>query len=392
MSYELEPIEQWIKEEINPVTLAQIAPSENQLKTWLDFVANEKERICSCFRQMAFRSNADTETILNYMGVHQLALISISNLLTDFGSRKALLQLPGIRSFYSDVAAVLEDILVYIEQYIPDYFDHQLPITHYCAGVSSSELKGVLAQLQQLNTRSGIDKALLHLAVQPLKDFTEQSARISYKDLIYLKELARQLISLIDTDAEVDINWEIIMALLFLDFNDPRFSLYTSRRLNDQIGQLPTTNDKLDYLHWYIHAIENLKSKPGYTFIPSLPPLREQIIAPIKASYQYLHGRVHINNGLPVGQKRQNGIKIKTALSVTELAVFIKLFIKKGLIINGSQIEVIRFIAEHYTSIKAEEISEESLRSKFYNTEVSAIDAVKDMLIEFMNLLNSKEF
>jgi len=141
-----------------------------------------------------------------------------------------------------------------------------------------------------------------------------------------------------------------------------------------------------------MNAIENLKSKPGYSYIPSLPPLREQIIAPIKASYQYLHGRTQITNGVPVGQKRQNGIKIKTALSVTELAVFTKLFIKKGLIINGSQIEVIRFIADHYTSMKVEEISEESLRSKFYNTEVSAVDAVKGILIEFMNLLNSKEF
>ncbi len=392
MSYELEPIEQWIKEEINPVNLVQITPSGNQLKAWLDFVANEKERICRCFREMVLRSNADTETILNYMGVHQLALISISNLLTDFGNRKVLLQLPEIRSFYLDIAAVLEDMLTYIEQYISDYFDQQLPITNYCAGVSRLEFKDTLVQLQQLNARSDIDKALLHLSVQPLKDFTEQNARISYKDLAYLKELARQLISLTDTDAEVDINWEIMMVLLFLDFNDPRVSLYASRRLNDQIALLSTTNDKLDYLHWYIHVIENLKSKPSYTFIPSLAPLREQIIAPIKASYQYLHGRAHITNGALVEQKRQNGIKIKTALSVTQLAVFLKLFIKRGLIINGSQIEVIRFIAEHYTSMKAEEISEESLRSKFHNTEVSAIDAVKEMLIEFMNLLNSKDF
>ena len=392
MSYELEPIEQLIKDEVNPVTLAQIAPSEHQLKAWLDFVANEKERICGRFREMAFRSNADTETILNYMGIHQLALISISNLLTDFGSKKILLQLPEIRSFHLDIARMLENMLVYIEKYIPDYFDHQLPNTNYCAGVFRSEFKDTLGQLQQLNTRPDIDKALLHLAVQPLKDFIEQDVRTSYKDLGYLKELSRHLISLIDTDADVDINWEIMMVLLFLDFNDPRFSLHASRRLNDQIAQLPTMNDKLDYLHWYMNAIENLKSKPGYSYIPSLPPLREQIIAPIKASYQYLHGRTQITNGVPVGQKRQNGIKIKTALSVTELAVFTKLFIKKGLIINGSQIEVIRFIADHYTSMKVEEISEESLRSKFYNTEVSAVDAVKGILIEFMNLLNSKEF
>lgn len=392
MSYELEPIEQWLKNEINPITLVQTAPSEYQLKAWLDFVANEKERICNCLRKMAFRSNADTETILNYMGVHQLALISISNLLTDFGSKKDLMQLSEIRLLYSDIAAALEDMLVYIEQYIPDYFDHQLPITHYCAGVSCSEFKGILVQLQQLNTRPDIDKALLHLAVQPLRDFTELNARISYKDLVYLKELARQLLSLIDTDVTVDINWEIIMVLLFLDFNDPRFSLHVSRRLNNQIGQLPTTNDKLDYLHWYIHAIENLKSKPGYTLISSLPPLREQIIAPIKASYQYLHARAHMTNGVPIGQKRQNDIKIKTALSVTELAVFIKLFIKNGLIINGSQIEVIRFIAEHYTSKKTEEISEESLRSKFHGPDPAAVDAVKEILIEFVNLLNSKDF
>jgi hypothetical protein len=391
MSYELEPIENLIKNEINPVTLSQNPPSDDQLKAWLEFITNEQERICGCFREMAFKNNASTEAILNYMGAHQLAILSISNVLTDFASKDLSLELPKVRVFYTTATAVLENMLAYMEHYIPDFFDQQLPVTHYCAAIFRKEVQAALSQFQQLNSRPGIDKGLLHLAVQPLKDIMEQKVKSSYKDVVYLKELTRQLLTLLDTDTEVDINWEIQTILFFLDFNDPKFILYATRRLNDQIASLPTTSDKLDSLHWHVHAMENLKSKPGFSFIPSLPPLREQIIAPIKASYQYLYSKPH-TNGVSVEHMKQNSPKIKTTLSVAKLAVFIKLFIKKGLIVNGSQIEVIRFMAEHYTTLKAEEISEDSLRSKFHVPDPAAIDAVKEILIEFVNLLNSRRF
>ena len=77
--------------------------------------------------------------------------------------------------------------------------------------------------------------------------------------------------------------------------------------------------------------------------------------------------------------------KLHTTLSVAQLACFIRLMTEEKLIANPNQTEVIGFFAEHFRTDKSENISAESLRSKYYTIEGGTSNAVKDILIHMMN-------
>jgi hypothetical protein len=79
--------------------------------------------------------------------------------------------------------------------------------------------------------------------------------------------------------------------------------------------------------------------------------------------------------------------KIKTTLSVAQLACLLRLFVEEKLMSNPNQTELINFFACHFTSLKQEQISGSSLRSKYYNIEGSSTEAVKDLLFQLLNRL-----
>lgn len=85
------------------------------------------------------------------------------------------------------------------------------------------------------------------------------------------------------------------------------------------------------------------------------------------------------SEGLP------DDFKLNTKLSVPQLAYLTKIFIESGVLQNRNQREVLKFLAQFVRTKKAENISAESLRSKFYNVEENTKETVKDVLIGLLN-------
>ena len=79
--------------------------------------------------------------------------------------------------------------------------------------------------------------------------------------------------------------------------------------------------------------------------------------------------------------------KILTALSVPQLALFIRLLIDVGILQARSRSAILRKIASSLSTAKTGSISEESLRIKFYTPQSVAINIIKEYLYKMINLL-----
>jgi hypothetical protein len=79
--------------------------------------------------------------------------------------------------------------------------------------------------------------------------------------------------------------------------------------------------------------------------------------------------------------------KVNTSLSVAQLGCFLRLLFEEKVLSNPNQTELIHFFASHFTSLKTEQISGTSLRSKYYNIEPSASQCIKDLLFQLLNRL-----
>mgnify|MGYP003433826677 FL=1 len=122
---------------------------------------------------------------------------------------------------------------------------------------------------------------------------------------------------------------------------------------------------------------------------PGLPPIRDQIGSWICEELYYLEKQESILNGL-AGSKKEvtaNQTKVHTSLSVSHLALAVKLLIESKIITNNNSSELLRMVARNFRTDRQEAISEESLKNKLYSFESSTVNRLKDEIIGLMNLV-----
>lgn len=95
----------------------------------------------------------------------------------------------------------------------------------------------------------------------------------------------------------------------------------------------------------------------------------------------------------PGGEKTQNlsEFKVKTVLSVPQLAYSIRLLRDAGIITNENKSELIRFFSRNFSSAQNEHISSESFRSKYFGFEHSAVKHIQGVLTKLMSHSKSDE-
>ncbi|HPH46082.1 MAG TPA: hypothetical protein PLJ60_11730 [Chryseolinea sp.] len=83
--------------------------------------------------------------------------------------------------------------------------------------------------------------------------------------------------------------------------------------------------------------------------------------------------------------------KIKTSLSVAQLAYSIRLLKQSGIIVNDNKAEVIRFFSKHFSSVNNNNISQESFRSKYFAFETSAVTSIQGILNKMISISKKDE-
>lgn len=382
MENELDILEKWIKADIHPEKLLSV-PNECNTKDMLLFVTNERDRICKCFWSIAI-GNQNTEATCRYIKIHQLVVLNLTDVLIAYTQDEIHPPSAALKTFYLKVCTIIEEILTYIQQFLPAFFNEELPIPYITSIETREELQNSLQSLQALYLIPDIEKTLLNLALQPIKEFVNHANEVTtYKDLRYLKELVRDISSLLDWQEGMEINFELHGILLQLNFNLPRYVLYCCTRLDDKLHSMKTPKEKLDTIVLYLRTIEIVQYKPGFAYITGIPDVTEQIVNSVKITFE------HLLNTTPHREKKTIG-KIKTNFSVNELAALVKIATKAGDIKNEIAIEVIRFYAEHYTTVQADEISEDSFRAKYYKVEIGTYESLLETLDTWAKIIRKE--
>src|SRR5690606_1467721 len=81
--------------------------------------------------------------------------------------------------------------------------------------------------------------------------------------------------------------------------------------------------------------------------------------------------------------------KIFINISVAEMACLLKVLTDAKVIKIDNYRDLFRTISRVYRTPNSENVSEQSLRSKFYKSEISTKTSVKDLLIRLLNQINS---
>jgi hypothetical protein len=388
MIYQLGTLEKWSRKDINPESL--LSATESILDTLIDFATGEKETICNYFRDKAI-GKPPIPTI-KFIQAHQAGITAIIDILIEYKKSDRYEVSEAIQDFYLQICSLFDEILQFIRQHLPEYFDDSFSITHIQAEIARRQLSQQLKQLSLLEQNPHVDRVLFRMATLFIRHFIEEKRQISYTELRYSKELISRLHGLLDLDTDADYTYEIHLILFQLNFNFPRYVLHYSYWLDSQLSIIPERSKRLDKLSWHIHAIEQIRPKPGYILFPDLPLLSEQLLKSIRTTYQYLLIEDKTVNHTIVEQISTKPVtlpKIQLSISVSLLALLLKAFIRSGIIVNENKADVFRLIAEHFTTRKAEKISYESLRGKYNNTPPAAYQQLRGILAKMLEFVKA---
>jgi hypothetical protein len=284
---------------------------------------------------------------------------------------------------------VLEELLTFIETYFSEYFDLDVKIPDAYRLLERRSMEEVIEALDTFTRSEKIDARLMEVALAPLHDFIddESEGKISFRNLIYLKSLVRDISWLTKKGDETDIKFDIIEVLVYRNFNSHHFLVYLTDQIRLETQDLPTVTEQLDKLNSWMKTLQQIQAKIGSALKPDKLPIKEQITGWLKDEIDYLQKKRQIHLMLPPGEAQApiDSRKIGTNFSVPHLAFLTRILWETGFFAGKNQTEIIEFIARHFSSSNREAISFDSLRSKYYNIEKGAVTSVQAFLTKLLD-------
>jgi len=277
----------------------------------------------------------------------------------------------------------IELTLNFIEDFFSNHFnkDNNVPFAYLT--ISKIEMKRQIKVIvSTLSSNETIDKDLTEIIIKNLYQYTpDVPGGITYSKLAYRKKLINELLS-----ENALITTQAVRAKLYcLNFNEDNFVAYEYARLQQITENIDGNKEKITSLLFEQKKINQLPTKVNVTCNTFMPSLKDQVKGWIEEEIKYLEkGSSPIKNENP---SAENENKIHTTLSVAKLALIIRLLVIDKIIINRTVAPMLRIVAKLFTTLQKEDISFGSLETKYHAPDKATINAVKDILFKWINIL-----
>lgn len=152
--------------------------------------------------------------------------------------------------------------------------------------------------------------------------------------------------------------------------------------------EMDSTQGRIEYLLTLAKRINAKAVRSDVSFNVSMPPLGDQILEWLERELFYLREKINIKSERKVSESGDFSLLIN--LSVSQLACLVRGLIDAKIIMNNNISEVIRFLSQFVKTKRAEQISAESFRIKYYNIEESTRTTVDETLRKIIQTLRKE--
>lgn len=359
-------------------------------------IKDETDRVKNNFSQATFRLEKKRK-LKRYIRFHQQALIRLEGYLLNYTNPDRITHTTeeldkGTLCQY--LYFCLEELLSFVGSHFSEYFDQDMWIPESYRLIIVHQIKRNFTTLESGLLKKSIDNELVSYALQPLSEFLDSSSsnEITYRKVIYLKELQRSIIDFIHSateDPKVSLQW-----LLFQhNFNPASYFQYYTEQINNHINEVEDHSERLDRLSLIQKLIHQKPVRPGYSYDVNLLSLRDQLSDWIAQEIEYLQTRSQ-RLAEPVDHVKPdsvNNFKIKTELSVAQLAYLLRVFVEIKIIQSQSVTSLLRFIPNFFQTKRTEHVGFSSLQARYYKPESNTKKAIRDLLLRMVKYIEKSE-
>lgn len=379
--YELQELEKLIS------SGDQTIRDEKQRISLKEEVKKEIDRIKQTFIHEVF-SFEDERHLERYIQYHQQALIRLMDKAALFINSENPSDAQR-KQFYEIFYSGLEELLLFVERHFTKYFDQDAKAPEGYIEIARKDAKENIRRLQKDLAGKEIDQRLVDLFLHILKKIIESKPDqgVTYRKVMYAKEVQKQLFRLIDRESLVhDWDEELRQVMYYMNYNSVKVLTYHAHYLSSLLDLSETRAEKIEKLSFLLKKINQAQVKPGTSYNPNGNALKDQLNNYITEEIDYQERLQQLSSGSP--EKSTDsflpGFKLKFEASVSQLAYLLRIFMETKFIINNNLSQVLHFLVRYIVTKRSETISYGSFRTKFYTVDTGTKDSVRSMLVSLI--------
>lgn len=280
---------------------------------------------------------------------------------------------------------ILYELLEFFQYYYDKHIPRQQVIPHLLMQPLLLEIKGYKKYVLK-NFDKGTDPELGSIMIKPFTDFIVRPHKATWHNLFYCRLLHKEFQKLVQSKTRKG-TLSLVFLLYNLNFNSNVFY----RHLTNFIMQTGKEN-YLGHLYYCQKVMRQSNIKPNISYKNDNISLQTIMEKWFDEEIRYLERTHQLKLNLASPSKEtepQVSSKIFANLSVSELAYGFKVLVETKMLKVENYKEFFRTVSSMYRTPGSENISSESLRSKYYKPEPGARAAIKDRIIRMINYINT---
>ncbi|RZJ34726.1 MAG: hypothetical protein EOO51_08340 [Flavobacterium sp.] len=282
----------------------------------------------------------------------------------------------------------VEDLVRYLESEYAQYLNINMTILCRAALLTKHDVQHKIKFIKSCIVTSGINESLARIAFEPLTRIESSNLKdkLTYKEFNYCLELIKELhqnfsINISLTDAKL-CKW-----LFNFNFNALSFFEYKTDLIEQQLQSAESIHSKLTLLYKIRKDFSQRQSRSINIYDDRFPPIKQQIIFWLDEEIEYQTTKLNLEApAAPRPEHEPKKEKILSGISVAQLSYTFNLLAQVGIINQRNQRDIFRFIADNFKTNIADQISVDSIKSKYYNVESATKEAVRQKVIEILNI------
>lgn len=375
-------------------TVSEVNSKERFFLYCNQLLLEENQNIKLAIKENVFKLKSNLK-IEHYIHKNQLAMeTQLNNLIKQINpeTNNELYQYSNqytkidcLKSIYYN----LEKLLLFIEMEYNEYLNVNIMVPQRTVLMNEYAIKPKLDFVRDSLLAKEINQDLLKILFEPilLLSTINLQNKITYYQFNYATEYVLQLSQYLSDNPNQMADSEIINLLLDLNMNSFRFFDYQTNLILNELNRCETDVVSLELLYKQLKKFNQHNSKTKKSFIDKLPEIKVQICNWIEEEIEFINRKRNLENTQQGPIKNlQPTNKILLGLSVAQLGYFVNILMQAGIIKHGNQREIFRVIADNFKTNGTDNISIDSLSSKFYNVETSTKNVIKEKIIELLNL------
>jgi hypothetical protein len=370
----------WVEESFDPRILVNETLTEHNIQSLREEGIIKIKNFRWKFFEQVVVSNVDAAKTLK-------DLVHISNkihyyLYHDLAGYEKENNLYLLKKLYQDMLGAIEQTLTEMSKYAGDYYC-TVPISRHAKPPVLKQLKQQYqAFVLQLHA-TDIDPLLRDLILLGASTLIE-NAELSPREIRFCENLIDSILK-----RENNHPSGLLTFLYSIGFNLPDFYIFCISRIKRLQQEIPGLHEQLEAIYIEREQLSCCPHQKSSKLITTMPHIIDQLLAFLDEKISHLKALLKVRRAVLNDAKQVNStMRLKTRLSVSQLAFLIKLLKEGGILDKDNIGEHFNFFATHFYTENTMFISADSLRKKSTDVEFATSQKLKAMLINMLNWVN----